>query len=194
MDVTLDESKITIAATEPEPTDKNKIPGLESLVSEILKVDDDDDEDDDELQIIDDKLEVVSLKDDTVVSEENGQEESEYEVEDEEMKVDEEKEEEDDDVIIHEVVPDRIVLDDDDNKDGYIVEEGTHAPPLVQPVKIKKEDEVLDDGFMDVENGVVKMKGFEVKIKSEPIDPGKTLINFFMVISLHLVKKKVLAF
>lgn len=179
----MDESKIspnTTAATEPESTDTNKIPGLESLVSEILKVDDDDDEDDDELQIIDDKLEVVSLKDDTIVSEENAQEESEYEVEDEDVKAppEEEKEEEedDDDVIIHEVVPDRIVLDDDDNKDGYIVEEGTHAPQLVEPVKIKREDEVLDDGFMDVENGVVKMKGFEVKIKSEPIDPGKTAL------------------
>lgn len=180
----MDESKTSAAATEPQPTDANKIPGLESLVLEILKVDDDDDEDDDELQIIDDKLEVVSLKDDTVVSEENAEEEgSEYEVVDEEMKADEEKEEEDDDVIIHEIVPDRIVLDDDDNKDGYIVEEGTHAPPLVQPVKIKKEDEVLDDGFMDVENGVVKMKGFEVKIKSEPIDPGKTLIDFGLTLS-----------
>lgn len=169
----MEESKISVEEEKPSEN-KTKIPGLESIVSEILL--DDDDDDDDELQIIEDKPDIVSIKDDTIVSEPDPIEE--LDIDGEEMKM-EGLDEEDDDVIIHEVVPDRIVLDDDDNKDGYTVEEGTHAPDIVRPVKIKKEDLVLDDGFIDVENGVVKMKGFEVKVKSEPLDTGKDFSFIF---------------
>lgn len=74
-------------------------------------------------------------------------------------------EEEDDDVIIHEVVPEKIILDDDDGKDDY-----TYYEPTLSSVK---KETVEDDGFMDVEDGILKSETFEnVRIKSEPIDPG----------------------
>lgn len=86
-------------------------------------------------------------------------------------------EDDDDDVIIHEVVPERIVLDDDDFKEESYP---TYEPT---PISVKKEP-VDDDGFMDVEDGIIKTDAFDnIQIKSEPVDTGTTIfINFQLVI------------
>ncbi|KAK5644187.1 hypothetical protein RI129_008032 [Pyrocoelia pectoralis] len=70
---------------------------------------------------------------------------------------DDDEEEGDDDVIINEIVPERIVVDDDD-KDDYASGDG-----LIPGVVVKVEP--VDDGFVDVEGGLVRTK--EVKIKPE---------------------------
>ncbi|KAF5296968.1 hypothetical protein FQR65_LT10120 [Abscondita terminalis] len=111
-------------------------------------------------ETFDDVMEVIENIDDedTSLSEEKVDN---VEVDDSENVV--ANEEEDDDVIINEVVPERIVLDDDD-KDDY--SEGSLIPGVV--VK----EEPIDDGFMDVEGGLVRSK--EIKIKTEGGDNDET--------------------
>ncbi|KAK4887613.1 hypothetical protein RN001_003884 [Aquatica leii] len=109
-------------------------------------------------ETFDDVMEVIENIDDedTSVSEETPKIEN-VSVEDDEDEA--AKEEDDDDVIINEVVPERIILDDDD-KDDY-TESG-----LIPGVVVKEEP--IDDGFMDVEGGLVRTK--EVNIKAEAND------------------------
>ncbi|KAK9738323.1 CID domain [Popillia japonica] len=80
-------------------------------------------------------------------------------------KMEEEDEDgEDDDVIINEVVPEKIDLVDDDKYEDMQPHE---------PTSIVVKEEPVDDGFVDVEGGVIKAKSItDVKIKTEPIDPG----------------------
>ena len=80
------------------------------------------------------------------------------------IQIDDDEEDGDDDVIINEVIPERIVLDDDDKDDDYC--EGGLIPGVV--VKI----EPIDDGFVDVEGGLIRAK--EIKIKAEVADTDDT--------------------
>lgn len=101
------------------------------------------------------------------------------EVDDEEFKseeafpaIDEEREEdeEDDDVIINEVVPEKIDLVDDDRYEEQL--------PARETPDIMVKEEPVDDGFVDVEGGVIKAANMtDVRIKTEPIDPGKCKIR-----------------
>lgn len=143
---------IDISASEDVPSPKDledqRIPGLEIVL---------DDDDDDESENGDSKIEPV-----TVESEETSQD---AKSENMEVKSEEnvDEDDDDDDVILNEVAPERIILDDDDDN-----EETEIYHPIVK-VKI----EPIDDGFMDVD-GVVKVKkDGEIKIKTEPKDPGK---------------------
>ena len=82
-----------------------------------------------------------------------------------------EEEEEDDDVILNEVAPEKIDLVDDDCKDDEIIDTSSN-----NSMQMIVKEEPLDDGFMDVEDGVIKVKGMgEIKIKSEPFDPGMSI-------------------
>lgn len=96
--------------------------------------------------------------------------ESKAEAVESEEKVTEEEQppvEEDDDVILNEVAPERIVVDDDDDNE----EEMEYDPS----VKVKIEP--VDDGFIDVEGGVLKVKSDgEIKIKAEPKDSGNDCV------------------
>ncbi|KAB0796516.1 hypothetical protein PPYR_10577 [Photinus pyralis] len=78
------------------------------------------------------------------------------------ISIDDDEEEVDDDVILNEVAPERIVVDDDD-KDDYVSGGG-----LIPGVVVKVEP--VDDGFVDVEGGLVRTK--EVKLKAEDAVPA----------------------
>lgn len=136
------------AKRELEKIEEDKrIPGLE------IVLDDDEEEEEEEL-----KEEVQEA----VASEEKA-EELEEKKENEEVKM--EEDEDDDDVILNEVVPEKIVVDDDDDDEQ-----------MEFPTSIKIKEEPIDDGFMDVTGGVLKVKGDgEVKIKAEPKENGKSL-------------------
>ncbi|XP_063927873.1 uncharacterized protein LOC135141017 isoform X2 [Zophobas morio] len=108
-------------------------------------LDDDDDEEPKEEEV------VIDESDESKPSNEEAKEEPE----------EDEDDDDDDDVIIHEVVPEKIEVDDD--------KEYTDSLPSELPIKVEQ----IDDGFMDVEEGLMKIKngGGHIKIKSEPIDP-----------------------
>jgi pre-mRNA cleavage complex 2 protein Pcf11 len=132
-----------------EKTEEQNIPGLEIIL------DDDDEEEQaeqpEEEVVIDESDESKPPNDEsTKVVEEPEKEENE-----------ENKEEDDDDVIINEVVPEKIEVDDDREYADTVASE--------LPIKVEQ----IDDGFMDVEEGLIKIKnGGQIKIKSEPLDPG----------------------
>lgn len=151
---------IDISASEDVPSSKEledqRIPGLE------IVLDDDDDDDDDA------KDENAKSEPSGIGIEEASQEAKTEAVEDGKDNVAVEEEDDDDDVILNEVAPERIILDDDDDEN----EETTEYQPTVK-VKI----EPIDDGFMDVD-GVVKVKNDgEIKIKTEPKDPGNIILT-----------------
>lgn len=109
--------------------------------------------------------EIIIDDTDSVVTENSAKPESENNDLNEHVKTDLEDDDDDDDVIIHEVIHEKIILDDDDGK-----EESLDCSDQA-PAPVKKELE--DDGFMDVEDGIIKTETFgNIKIKSEPIDPG----------------------
>lgn len=144
---------IDISASEDVPSSKEhedqRIPGLEIVL---------DDDDDDENEGGNSKFEQVPVENEEI-SQDAKSATGENSVEEKPV----EEDEDDDDVILNEVAPERIILDDDDDND----ETGTLYVPTVR-VKI----EPVDDGFMDVD-GVVKVKkDGEIKIKTEPKDPG----------------------
>ncbi|KAF2885051.1 hypothetical protein ILUMI_21106 [Ignelater luminosus] len=154
VDVTLDESRLN-NVPEPESNSNSGIPLLEvpneeSSNKEEEKVENDED---DVMEVID------NIDDDEVPAKESDQQE--------EPKIDDNEadEDDDDDVIINEVIPEKIVLDDDD-KDDYVPPEDDDG--LIPGVVVKEEP--IDDGFVDVGNGVLKMKTDIVKIKTEPVD------------------------
>jgi pre-mRNA cleavage complex 2 protein Pcf11 len=132
-----------------EKTEEQNIPGLEIIL------DDDDEEEQaeqpEEEVVIDESDESKPPNDEsTKVVDEPEKEENE-----------ENKEEDDDDVIINEVVPEKIEVDDDREYADTVASE--------LPIKVEQ----IDDGFMDVEEGLIKIKnGGQIKIKSEPLDPG----------------------
>lgn len=151
---------IDISATDDVPNSKEleekRIPGLEIVL-------DDDDEENKEQQ-----ADTIESEDSKLSQEEvkNGEEEIENDSQSAEAETqkDSEQEEDDDDVIINEVVPIRIIVDDDDDNEENV--------GLLPGVTVKEEP--IDDGFMDVEGGVLKVKeDGEVKIKSEPTDLGE---------------------
>ncbi|RZC34227.1 pre-mRNA cleavage complex 2 protein Pcf11, partial [Asbolus verrucosus] len=111
------------------------------------------DDDDEEEQEHQDEEVLIEESDDSKQSQE------EPKAEESETKQDNE---DDDDVIINEVVPEKIEVDDD--------KEYTDSIPSDLPVKVEQ----IDDGFMDVEEGLMKIKsGGQIKIKSEPLDPDE---------------------
>lgn len=143
---------IDISASEnvPSPKQVERIPGLAIVL-------DDDDESDDKETKMEEPL--------TVESEETSQDAKSETLLEEEKPEEPEEDDDDDDVILNEVAPERIILDDDDDN-----EEMTEYVPTMK-IKI----EPVDDGFMDVD-GVVKVKkDGEIKIKTEPKDPGMFL-------------------
>ncbi|XP_044254626.1 pre-mRNA cleavage complex 2 protein Pcf11 [Tribolium madens] len=138
---------------EPEPEETKEkieeanIPGLEIIL-------DDDDEEEEEEKYKEDEEVIIEESDESKPSNEEIKEENENQEEDGE----------DDDVIIHEVVPEKIEVDDD--------KEYADSLPSDTPIKVEQ----IDDGFMDVEEGLIKIKnGGQIKIKSEPIDPDEML-------------------
>lgn len=139
------------------------IPGLETTSEDVADEDDEKKEEEDEvMEVID------NIDDESPVPDENEQAK-----EEEEEEVGEE--EDDDDVILNEVVPEKIIVDDDD-KDDYVANEHGLIPGVV--VKV----EPIDDGFVDVEDGVLKLNSDEIKIKSEPGTEGN--LNFSNSFSL----------
>ncbi|KAF5294521.1 hypothetical protein FQA39_LY13375 [Lamprigera yunnana] len=108
-------------------------------------------------EAFDDVMEVIENIDDEDVSEHE---------ESENINVENEEEDGDDDVIINEVIPERIVLDDDD-KDDY-TESG-----LIPGVVVKEEP--IDDGFMEVEGGLLRQKGVKVKTEISDNDEAETI-------------------
>ncbi|GJQ65408.1 hypothetical protein Trydic_g7518 [Trypoxylus dichotomus] len=134
------------------------IPGLEVPTDDIQK--DQESLDATEIVIDDDEAEQVET-----ISKDRGEEQEEFETAF--PKIDEEEEGEDDDVIINEVVPEKIDLVDDDKYEEIASQE---------PTDIVVKEEPVDDGFVDVEGGVIKTKNItDVKIKTEPIDPDDEL-------------------
>lgn len=139
-----EETKIEEPEELKEKTEETTIPGLEIIL-------DDDDEEED--------LEKQNQEEEEVVIEES----DESKPSNEEEVTEKQEDGDDDDVIINEVVPEKIEVDDD--------KEYTDSS-LPSDVTVKVEQ--IDDGFMDVEEGLIKIKnGGQIKIKSEPIDPGK---------------------
>lgn len=144
--------------TNPKEIEDKRIPGLEIVL---------DDDDDEEPKKDEAAEENTDSKD---VESEIAQEEKVEEKPSEDQVMDED----DDDVIINEVIPEKIIVDDDDeNEDGQ--DEFTGS------VKVKEEP--IDDGFIDVEGGVLKVKGDgEVKVKTEPKDLGEFFEVLFFVL------------
>ncbi|KAK9886971.1 hypothetical protein WA026_019229 [Henosepilachna vigintioctopunctata] len=133
-----------------ENTELNKIPGIEIVL--------DDDEDMEKTE------EVV----DEVILDES----DESEKKEDEMQKTEEYIDEDDDVIIKEETIEQIILDDDDDKpdeEQPQLSPKTFTPP--ESPKTKEVAEIIDDGFVDVNEGLLMLKnGGPIKVKSEPID------------------------
>ncbi|XP_044747755.1 uncharacterized protein LOC123308987 isoform X2 [Coccinella septempunctata] len=90
-----------------------------------------------------------------------------------------EYEDEDDDVIIKEETIEQIILDDDDDKQDD--EEFSQPSPPEPSPSPKEPAEVIDDGFVDVNEGLLMLQnGGPVKVKSEPIDDGYMMdVNAF---------------
>lgn len=146
--------------SQAEESSENGIPGLEPPAEEEETTDKNG-----EIE-----AEIVIDEDDDEVKETDKPEESPAAIEEkptveEETAPKEDEEDDDDDVIIHEVIPERIILDDDDGKDEEYV------PQNIPKREIVIKEEPIDDGFMDVEGGVLKLGN--IKIKEEPIDLGK---------------------
>lgn len=143
-----------------------RIPGLE------IVLDDDDDEEpkkDENGEKLEENMESKDVENEENKAEEVLQEEKVEENQSEDQVM----EEEDDDVIINEVVPEKIIVDDDDE-----IEDGQDE--FTSDVKVKEEP--IDDGFIDVEGGVLKVKGDgEVKIKTEPKDLGEFYLDFLFL-------------
>ncbi|XP_064215104.1 pre-mRNA cleavage complex 2 protein Pcf11 isoform X1 [Tribolium castaneum] len=136
---------------EPEP-EETKIEEANIPGLEII-LDDDDEEEEEE----------GKFKDEEVIIEESDESKPSNELKEENEN---EEDGEDDDVIIHEVVPEKIEVDDDKEYDTL--------PPSDVPIKVEQ----IDDGFMDVEEGLIKIKnGGQIKIKSEPIDPDEEMLE-----------------
>lgn len=149
METTLEDSAI-------ECESKTKIPGLEVTMES---------EDNKNQEIIDD--EIVIDDTDSVVTENSEPAKKVAELSELKTSNEEEEPDDDDDVIIHEVIPEKIVVDDDDKDDSFTAIDEKMDNFLV------KQELADDDGFMDVE-GLIKLQNFgSIKIKSEPIDPGK---------------------
>lgn len=153
VDATIEDGKLDVLMDKDHD---GVIPGLEITEKDLDKENSKlENEDDDVMEVID------NIDDeDTPPSEEPKS--------DEEQKLEEDDDDDDDDVIINEVVPEHIILDDDD-KDDFVPNE-TYVPSVI----IKEEP--IDDGFVDVEGGVLKSK--EIKIKTEPVENG--MILFFL--------------
>ncbi|XP_018319947.1 uncharacterized protein LOC108733341 [Agrilus planipennis] len=155
----LEDSKLSISHTDEEES-KDNIPGLEVSEEPVVL-------DDDELEVIEDTGSADYEKEQTK------EEPSELKEEDvEKQEENAEEEDDDDDVIIHEVIPEKIVVDDDDDEELPLEEISAEKKPIV--VK----EEIIDDGFVDVENGILQIKSAgTVKIKSEPIDPDELVVE-----------------
>lgn len=165
----LDDTKEEISETlHEEKSDETNIPGLE-----IILDDDDDDEEEQRNQ------ESNDIPDEVIIDESD---DSKPATEEEAAKIDEltsqgDDDDDDDDVIINEIVPEKIEVDDD--------REYLDSPSMELPVKIEQ----IDDGFVDVEEGLITIKtGNQIKIKSEPVDPGTLSIQVFygLIINLFL--------
>lgn len=147
LEQSLDETKVE--ESKEEKTDELTIPGLEIVI---------DDDEEESQNNSEEPAEVVSLEsDESKIQLEESKEDS--------QDVPEENED-DDDVILNEIAPIKIVVDDDD--DDLKDETSTN-----ESIKIKEEK--LDDGFVEVAGLVSLQNGGQIKIKAEPIDPGKYL-------------------
>lgn len=147
----------SVVVVEENKLEEPNIPGLEIII--------DDDDEEPQSPALSEPPEVVSLESDeskTVLETEESQE-----------PLPNEDDDDDDDVILNEVAPIKIVVDDDD-------EEYNPEEPIENLVKIKKEKvdkDKMDDGFVEVSGLVSLQNGGQIKIKAEPIDPGKLEIN-----------------
>lgn len=148
----VDESVLDQSVIEEPKPEEPTIPGLEIII--------DDDDEEPLSPALSDVPEVVSLESDESKTVGADQEES--------QEAPPEEEEDDDDVILNEVAPIKIVVDDDD-------EEYNPEEPIENLVKIKKEKvDKMDDGFVEVSGLVSLQNGGQIKIKAEPVDPGKS--------------------
>lgn len=85
-----------------------------------------------------------------------------------------EYEDEDDDVILIEETIEQIDLDDYDDKIEDEEYSLTYSPASTVVLSPKAEqDEIMDDGFVDVEEGLLMLQKGGVDVKIEPIDDGK---------------------
>lgn len=159
-----DESVLEQTVAEESKPEEPTIPGFEIVI--------DDDDDEPHSPTPSDAPEVVSLESDESKPLADDQEESQDLLPEEDG--------DDDDVILNEVAPIKIVVDDDD-------EEYNPEEPIENMVKIKKEKvDKLDDGFVEVSGLVSLQNGGQIKIKAEPVDPGKSFTIF--ICTVHLLK------
>lgn len=159
----MDNSMEEVPVIEENSNDVGVIPGLEVPNAQNNQIDE---------IIIDDT--------DSIVTENSTKIEidSSIETNDQKTNASYDDDEDDDDVIIHEVVPERIILDDDDYK-----EETSYPTYEPTPINIVKKEPIDDDGFMDVEDGILKTDAFDnIQIKPEPIDQGTTHLQTYTFI------------
>lgn len=149
-----DESVLEQTVVEENNLEEPSIPGLEIII-------DDDDDDDQPSPMSQSEIpEIVSLESDESKAVGGEQEES------QEALAVEEEDGDDDDVILNEIAPIKIILEDDD-------EEYNPEEPIENLVKVKREKLDKDDGFVEVSGLVSLQNGGQIKIKAEPVDPGK---------------------
>lgn len=155
------------AEADEGPSD-SEIPGLDAAISL------------DSSSQPEDKPEEIVIDDDDEDNAQVKNAESEVSVEKEENESEqvtppppEEEEDDDDDVIINEVVPEKIILDDDDGND----EEYVPSAIVPKPVNIIVKQEPIDDGFVDVGEGILKFDN--ITIKTEPLDTGNLFLKPF---------------
>ncbi|XP_045478783.1 uncharacterized protein LOC123683864 isoform X2 [Harmonia axyridis] len=148
----------TEAEDKPVSNEASQIPGIEI----VLDDEDEDMEKPEENEVILDESDESKL---TTCEEKTEEQPTEYE-------------DEDDDVIIKEETIEQIILDDDDEKMEDDEEVSQSSVPASSrgssPIMKEPAAEVIDDGFVDVNEGLLMLQngGGPVKVKSEPIDDG----------------------
>lgn len=155
----LKETQMEYDEEEKEETNvQSQIPGIEIVL-------DDDEEAEKTEEIVDEVILDESDESKLTNTDEKKEEQVEYE-------------DEDDDVIIKEETIEQIVLDDDDDKIEDEEYSSTSSPASTVVLSPKEQVEVIDDGFVDVNEGLLMLQNGGVKVKTEPIDDGKLNLNY----------------
>ncbi|KAL3266670.1 hypothetical protein HHI36_010832 [Cryptolaemus montrouzieri] len=138
--------------------ESNTIPGIEIVL-----------DDDDEIEKTEEIDEVIlDESDESKQANDDKKEEPEEHLD----HVEDDDDDDDDDVIIKEETIEQIILDDDDDKmDEEETQLSSKSSSQSQSPRSKEAVEVIDDGFMDVSEGLLMLQnGMPIKVKTEPID------------------------